>query len=242
MIKLFGWLLLLLFFCPLHAQINLHTKYLELGITATATNYSGDLVEKHILLAHTRTGGGAFARYHLNRFILLRGQFFAGWLFSDDKNSPRLAGRHFRQSTRVLEGAALLEGNLISFKIDAISSNTSYYFFTYLFAGIAAVGSTPRVTYYGPPNRYDRFVLTPIPERGQKNHVMLVTPFGMGVRMIAGDRVSLGVEAGVRPTYADVLDGVSLNANPKKNDWYYTAGVTASYFIGEPWRPARAYF
>ncbi len=232
-------LLLLLVVQQLPAQINRSENYLEIGLTTFATNYSGDLAEKHIHFTQTRLGAGLFGRYHLNRFFLVKGQLLAGKLFADDKYGATHYGRHFRFSTTLLEGAVFVEAVLGSIRHDAISRNTTYYFFPYLIAGLGAASVRPSVTYYGPENRRDRFVLEPFPEGGVARHTFAVMPFGLGFRVIAGDYYCVGVEACARAARMDLLDGVSRNANPTEDDWYYTAGLTFSYFLDKPWRPRR---
>lgn len=236
------YLVFLFFAAQLNAQIYKNTKYFELGLTAVAINYSGDLAEKQIHLAQTRMGAGVFVRYELARFFSLRGQLFTGKIFGDDKNSPTHAGRNFRSSNQVVETVALLEGNLGSLKIDAISSASSYYIAPYVFAGVGATFSKPQVTYYGPTSQIEQFVLQPIPEGGSKRRTLLATPFGAGIRMIFGDYYCLGLEGAFHPTHSDLLDGVSQNGNPEEKDWYYTAGVTFSYMLNGPWQQSKRDF
>jgi hypothetical protein len=214
------------------AQFSASSKKLELGISVCATNYSGDIAPDHISGAQTRAGAGAFIRLHLNDFFQVRGQLFVGRLAGDDKNHAPNAGRQLRFNTTVLEGAALLEGSVGVFKYEPVTSDITYYFSPYLFAGVGAARVNAQASYYGPENERDRLLKVSIPERGSSTRMMLVTPFGMGLRMIAGERLGFGLELGVRPVYEDLLDGVSLNGNPEENDWYYTLGVSVSYFVG----------
>ncbi len=218
------------------AQFNESEKNLEFGVSFFATNYSGDIAPDHISTTQTQAGLGAFMRLHLNNYFQARGQVFIGRLAGDDKNYTPNAGRQLRFNTTVLEGAALLEGSLATFKYEPVVSNITYYFSPYLFAGVGAARVNAQVTYYGPENERDRLLKVSIPEPGSSARMLLVTPFGFGLRMIAGERVGLGMELGIRPGYNDLLDGVSQNGNPEENDWYYTLGVSVSYFVGGAWR------
>jgi len=230
------WVLLLFLAQHAQAQFQETDKHLEVGLTVCATNYSGDLAPDHISIAQTRLGAGAFARLHLNHFFQVRGQIFAGRLYGDDKHFPDHAGRQFRFVTNLFEGALLLEGTVGTFRYEPVSTDITYYFSPYLFVGVGGARVNPQVTYYGPEDRRARFVREPIPEGGKSQRMLLTTPFGLGLRMIAGNRISMGMEVGVRPAYSDLLDGVSLNGNPDQDDWYYTLGITVSYFVGKPWR------
>lgn len=237
--KLFWAIAALLTVQQAQAQFGEPERYLEVGLTLFATNYSGDLAPDHVSLAQTRAGAGAFARAHVNHFFQVRGQVLAGRLYGDDKHFPERAERQFRFNTTVIEASALLEGTLATIQYDPVRANISYFVSPYLFVGVGAALVNPQVTYYGPEDRRERFVREPIPEGGKSRRMLLTTPFGAGLRVIAGDRIGFGFEAGIRPAYSDLLDGVSLNGNPDKEDWYYTLGATVSYFVGKPWRAKR---
>ena len=214
------------------AQFADRERYWELGLSVGATNYSGDLAGEHITLAHTKMSAGIFARLHLSNTFQVRGQFFYGQIGGDDKNSPTLAGRQFRFKSTLLEGAALLETTIATFEYEPVSSDATIYFSPYVFGGVGGVNVQADVTYYGPESDRDRFVIEPLPEGGTSNHFLLTTPFGLGLRMVSG-RFSIGFEACARPVFNDLLDGVSLNGNPTKNDWYHSLGLTFSYSLGQ---------
>jgi len=232
-------LICLLCFCATgtaQAQFAEHEKYLELGLLACATNYSGDLADDHISFAQTKLAAGAFARLHLSPVFQIRGQVFVGRIGGDDKNFPDLAGRHFQFNTTLVEGAALLEATIAAFEYQPVSSDASYFFFPYIFGGVGGVAVQAETTYYGPESERDCFVVEPLPEGGTSKRTLLTTPFGLGLRVVAGSRFSIGVEACARPVYNDLLDGVSKNGNPSRNDWYHSIGFTFSYFLGKPWQ------
>lgn len=231
-----GKLILLLCICITHAawgQFAERDQYWELGLSVGATNYSGDLADEDITLAHTKMSAGVFARWHFSKLFQVRGQFFYGQIGGDDKNSPVLAGRQFRFKSTLLEGAVLLEAAIASFEYQPVSADATYYFFPYIFGGIGGVNVQADASYYGPESNRDRFVIEPLPEGGSANRTLLTTPFGLGLRMVAGSRFSIGIEACARPVFNDLLDGVSLNGNPSKNDWYHSLGLTFSYFPGK---------
>jgi hypothetical protein len=75
-----------------------------------------------------------------------------------------------------------------------------------------------------------------------KAHVQKVDvsiPLLLGLRFRAGQRMSLGLEAGVRVTLNDYLDGVSIAGNPGKNDWFFASGVFLTYAFGETQKQPR---
>lgn len=63
--------------------------------------------------------------------------------------------------------------------------------------------------------------------------ISVVVPLGLGVRLKATDKLTLGLEAFVRLSQSDYLDGVSAAADPDSDDWFYTAQVAASYSFGQ---------
>lgn len=58
--------------------------------------------------------------------------------------------------------------------------------------------------------------------------------FGGGIKYDLNHKFSVGLEVGIRPTFGDLVDGISHAANPNKNDWFGFGGVTINYRIGEP--------
>lgn len=221
---------------PLHAQFAERETYLELGLQACATNYSGDLAEDHISLAQTNMAAALFARLHLSPTFQVRAQVFAGRIGGDDRNFPVLAGRSFKFKTNLQEASVLLETAITTFEYQPVSSDATFHFSPYIFAGFGGVAMQSDVVYYGPESERNRFVVEPLPEGGSNSQFLLITPFGAGLRMIAGNRFSVGLEVCARPVYNDLLDGVSKNGNPKRGDWYHSLSLSFSYFIGKPWQ------
>ena len=231
------WCCILLFVQTyLAAQISRNAGHTELGIGLAATNYSGDIAEPNLEIPQTRIGGQLFIRHQLHPLLLTRGQVFGGFLAGDDRHSPVHAGRNFKFSTRLLELSGLLEFALGTYEYDPVFSSSSLYISPYLFAGIGATFIRSEVTYYGPESRRDYFIRTPIPEGGTDRQTLLVTPLGLGLRVILQKQLVFGLEAGARPSYSDLLDGVSQNGNPDEGDWYYSLGLTCSYYFNGPWQ------
>lgn len=54
-------------------------------------------------------------------------------------------------------------------------------------------------------------------------------PIGIGVKAALTDRITIGLEGGVRFLNNDYLDGVSVSANSEVNDFYGVGGVTVGY-------------
>lgn len=231
--------LLFLFVTEVNAQaFRRSTHYLELGIMLGSTNYSGDVAGRDIELAETNIGYGFFARYHLNTQFFLKGQVYAGTISGDDKNIKRLAWRQFRFYSPIVEASLVAEWVPYAVEHVTVTGLHTYYFSPYIFAGVGGVTARPEPEYYGPPADRDRILLGPMPEEGERKRYFFPTvPIGFGMRFNYHERLTFGIEGGWRPVFSDILDGIRKNGNPDENDWYYFFGITAAYFINEPWKP-----
>ena len=197
--------------------------------------YSGDLSEKDVDFRQARPAFGVFGRYQLSQSFLVKGQLLSARIFGDDKYSAGHAGRKFRINGPLYELSLVLEYAPFYFGSEN-SAGKTYYFFPYIFAGVGGTYAKPKLKYYGSADEQASAYREPIPEGGKETNTFLCTPIGGGMRLNINGRMTVGVEAGLRPTYSDLLDGVSKNGNPNLNDWYYFAGVTASYYLGHDWK------
>jgi hypothetical protein len=234
-IFLIGALVLLAGPFSVSAQFSRIPRFWEAGIGLYGSNYSGDLAPDHISFNNTRIGGSLYARYHWTPTVQVRGSVSALRLSGDDRHYPPNANRSFRFQSTVLELAGLLEISLANIAYDPPTGNRTYYLAPYVFAGVGGALYAPKVTYYGPERDRPLFEREPIPEGGKAQQAHVVFPFGIGVRVIASDFVAISLEACARPAPSDLIDGVSLNGNPERKDWYYTAGLTVGYFLNGPW-------
>ncbi|MDX1909966.1 MAG: DUF6089 family protein [Saprospiraceae bacterium] len=209
-------------------------RYLEAGVLFGAANYSGDVTEKWVAVAETRLGFGAFVRYFLQKKWALRGHVLAGSISGDDHRADDddIRMRQIRFSTNLLEISAL--GEWHPWGKDRFSSIGDYkrFFSPYVSFGAAVTFTDARTEYYGLPEDQDRLLRAPLPEPGLKK-TFIIAPLAIGIRADINEGMALGLEAGVRPVFSDDLDGVRLNGNPDRGDWYYFAGATVSFILGK---------
>ncbi len=224
---------LLLFSLHATAQWRHQPKYWEAGVMLGVTSYSGDVTAKRIDLQELRPGYGAFVRYHVSQHFAFKGHVYGGSISGDDKYSDVKAPRSFKFGTSIFEVATCMEWHL--FGRDRFSETGLHNFFItpYLFGGVGATFADANAEYYGPPERRDDFLKTPLPEEGLKT-TFLLAPVGGGIRIDFYERFIFGLEGGFRPVFSDDIDGVSINGNPKRNDWYYFFGATASFVLTGP--------
>lgn len=233
--KKLGFLLLLLTIqSAIWAQTHrLSPHYLEAGFMFGITNYSGDVAESNIEWTETQPGFGMFIRYHITRKFSVKGHFYSGSVSGDDANSEVLADRKLRFSTSLTEFAMVLEWNFLAKDRISPTGVHSPQFTPYVFLGVGSTFADSDTEYYGPPEKYDTYFKTPLPEPGLDQSFLLI-PMGAGMRVDVLERLVVGVDVGWRPVLSDDLDGISINGNPDKNDWYYFAGVTTSFILNNP--------
>lgn len=203
-------------------------RFWEIGVAAGAMNYSGDLAENQLVLNQTRAGGGLFARFNFAEQWSARAQLLVGKISGDDNTSDTHVKRSFRFDTRVTEIGLTGEWRPLAPERVLTPFTVATFFTPYLFGGVSATFGKPNVTYYGNPDLRPVFTRGGLPEDGQPSSFVAI-PFGIGVRFDIDDQFVLGGEFGARPVLSDRIDGVSLNGNPDRKDWYYFLGFNFSY-------------
>lgn len=213
------------------------SHYMELGMMLGATQYSGDVAEKDIELAQTEVGFGFYYRYHIKKQFFFKGQVYFGYISGDDANSPDLKERKFKFYSPLWEVAGVVEYAPLAQERVSKTGINNYFFSPYVFAGIGGAFTRAEPEYYGSVANYDKYLKTPLPEENIVRRSFFTVPVGAGVRFDYSERLVFGAEGGFRPVFSDKLDGISINGNPDKNDWYYFVGITASFVINQPYRP-----
>lgn len=214
------------------AQMADHYRYAEAGILLGLTNYSGDMTENFIDFREFNLGYGAFVRYHLSRRFALKFHAYAGALSGDDAHAESLKLRALRFSTSFLEMAMV--GELHLFR-QSRYTNTGIHkiqISPYLYAGPGVTFASPDTRYYGPAELRNKYLKVPVPEDNLSGRFWIV-PVGGGIRFDLFEQFVIGVEGGIRPVFADDLDGVRLNGNPEQGDWYYYGGMTVSFILAK---------
>ncbi len=206
-----------------------YRKYFEAGPWFGLANYSGDVAEDRIVFGETKVAYGFAVRYHFVRHFDFRVHIMRGNISGTDQNSSDavIKARNFSFFSPVTEVGGMIEYNFIDrdrVTGTGVFSNTVSPF---LFVGGAMTFINPEVGCKDgcPPN-------VTFPEPGQKKR-RLAFPGGIGVRADLAEQVSMSVEVGMRPTFTDDIDGVSLYGNKKANDWYTFFGGTLSYVFGK---------
>lgn len=217
-------------------------RHWEAGFMFGMSSYSGDLAEKHIDISETGLSYGAFVRYFLNPKWAVKGHLYAGAISGDDANAkdPERRQRSLRFGTNLFEVAVVGEWHILGKNRFSKIGDYKSFVSPYVYAGVGGVFGGPKTEYYGPPDQRDIFLTGPFPETGL-NQTILIIPVGIGLRYDLNERFILGLEISCRPLFTDKLDGVSLNGNPNRKDWYYFGGATIAFILGQPKNITSAY-
>ncbi len=221
---------------PLHAQKKLFKgKPIEFGITLGAANYMGDL-SKSVALQETKPMGGLICRFNLSDWVTLRGNALFGQISADDKNYADVdvfrKQRNLNFKSNIVEFGGTIEWNLSGFGETQTGTPST----PFLFAGVSVFKFNPKTLFkYMPtdPNgvalhgselqKYDNqwIELQPLGTEGQETTkyndrrryplTQISIPIGAGYKRQWNDVWAWGVELGVRKTFTDYLDDVSID-------------------------------
>ena len=231
----------------------------DVGISAGITGYEGDL-DKFVLssFSRQRIAGGLMVRRNFDSRIALRGNLIYGRLSGNDADFKTPS---WRPQRAISFKAPLLEGSLqAEFQFvkehksmdnmtpenttlskshsqngNGLSRKRAIVPYGILGIGFANIKPTTDYNNTGRPNPIANATL--IAEdvtktaAGSKTH--LVIPMGGGLRVNVTKKIALGAEIAFRPTFSDLIDGVSVSGNSKRKDWYSTALLTLSRSFGE---------
>ena len=203
------YLLLFVFFIPLIS----YSQYWEIGILLGGSNYKGDLVDGIINLKETQPAAGAIIRYNISPWFTLKSNFYYGSISGNDKSSNNadhvLRNLSFKSS--LLDIGIQPEINLTGYK----SGHPIYKSSPYIFGGLSLVRFNPKAYYEGSwialqPQCTEGQGTTKYNDREKYALTQIAVPFGFGWKRAMGRFWNVGIEIGVRATFTDYLDDVSM--------------------------------
>ncbi len=221
--KLIGFIAILLVF----TKVSYAQTY-EIGVLGGGSVYQGDVSEDVLNIRETKPSYGAFIRYNLQNQFTLKAGFNIGRLTGTDANSqdPGIQLRGYSFDTNIRE---IYFGSEWHFLDEKNSYKRLYNLFTQQFSPYVFVGVAFASTDGIPAAPTDRSPY-PFPELGAKNS--FISPaVGFGINYRFTESYCMGIDLGWRPTFSDYLDGVSINGNPNRKDWYFIGGISASFII-----------
>ncbi len=211
-------------------MFSLSAQNNEIGIVLGATAYHGDIeVKNNSFLQQTRPIAGVFYRYHPSDRWAFRGQLLFGQIHADEKRYAIASPGNFRQKRGISFTTTLLELSILPEWRFARAGDVDFY----VFSGISGFHFTPIVNYNEPnPIIGDRI----LDKEATYSKFSWAIPVGGGLQWSVTDKIAIGLEATIRKTFTDQIDGLSLSANPKVKDYYFFANLTISTFFGNQQR------
>ncbi len=196
----------LLLFLFLALGLGLRAQTTEIGVTAGAAFYRGELSADNFLDFGAIEQPALGFQVRFSPFTRFSGRLEGLYakIASSDENTANVSGLNFRST--VYDAHLLLEWNMVDANFGPSTGLTPY-----LFGGIGGIYFQSQGEYEG------EFVdLQPLGTEGQGlegygdkyNQLNAAIPFGLGLRFWLGDRISLLVEGSTRFLFTDYLDDV----------------------------------
>ncbi len=201
-----------LLFMAFWSALGMQAQVGEIGVTAGAMYYIGDLNPYRHYPKDTKIAYGVLYRYNFSDRYALRLQALNGTLQSYDSHSSdslqQLRNLHFR--ARLLEFSGLFEVNFRKYRS---KDKDSKKWTPFIFGGLAYFRANPQAQL--DDTWYD---LAPLGTEGQGTSAKpdedayavdhMCIPFGAGFKVNLG-RLDFQLEWGLRRTYTDYIDDVS---------------------------------
>ncbi|WP_158824834.1 DUF6089 family protein [Mucilaginibacter lacusdianchii] len=182
----------------------------ELGVTAGAAGYMGDLNQRNVVKPSGFALGG-FVKRNINGYLSAKVQYMLGQIQGADSTSKyeQFRNRNLSFVTRLQEVSLIGEFNFMEYQPE----NGKNIFTPFIYAGIGTVKYTPRAMYQG--EMYD---LRPLTTEGQskpyKNTAFSI-PYGVGIKYNFSGKLNLIADIGYRNPRTDYLDDVAGYYAPK---------------------------
>jgi len=200
----------------------------ELGGFMGIANYQGDLTNRPVELRESKYSFGGFIKYHYANKLHFRGQCYYARISGDDIHGPN-SDRDWRFATDMAEASIQLEFlPFAKYRFNRVGLFRPQIN-PFISVGIGSSFTINKDVGIEPTSS---FIKTTFPEPNDKNNFLIV-PVGGGIRFDFTQWTTIAGEVGWRYSKSDYLDGISQNANPEKDDWYFFFGATLSTYFGQ---------
>lgn len=217
-----------LVFCFIPTMMLSQSQPWEGGLHFGGMNYTGDLVPTTFPNPkETHAWTSLYVSRQFKDQFALQAHLGTGTISGDDRHYERRKLRSFYFQTQIVE---------LQFRLQW------YPFFRpgqpkpqlrpYGFGGFGLFYLSPDATL----NRAKLPALREAIEFDQNNlpsSIQPALPFGIGIDFQLNRQMILGLEADLRITSTDYLDGVSQAGNPEGNDWYGSLSLKVGYQFGK---------
>ncbi|AXB56537.1 type IX secretion system protein PorG [Flavobacterium fluviale] len=220
--KIFNLLLCFFPFITLNAQIN------EIGVFLGGSNFVGD-VGKTTYIAPEKPAFGVLYKWNRSPRHSWRFSYTQSSVIGNDYKSEETGRnqRGYRFKNNIKELSAGLEFNFFDFNLHDYHTKITPYVYSglnfFIFDNLYRYDTSPNTIY-------------------SENSHSFAIPIILGIKSNVTPRLVLGLEAGVRYTFTDNIDGSNPNTdnpnilkfgNLNNNDWYVFSGLTLTYTFGQ---------
>lgn len=228
-------LLLLVVLLPLSHLFSQSIREIEGGVILGASSYSGDLTPS--ITPYKKDIAPSFgisARTALSQKFKLRASLSAFKLQSNDLNFPERTSRNFNFKSNLYELGLVTEWEPFGkdrYYGDAKGSRVFHSLISpYLYSGVmlAFASANPNFSGYKGTSTTILNGIVKDKQHGSSSYVLAI-PIGVGVKYDLTNRIVLGLDACMRITSSDFIDGICNSASPSNKDSYSTIQLMAFY-------------
>ncbi|MBW8687846.1 type IX secretion system protein PorG [Chitinophaga rhizophila] len=192
------------------APFTAFSQYWQAGGFLGISNYSGDLTQKRVDMRYTRYAVGLHVKRDINRYLTLRAGLTYGRIAGADSTNTDtfLLRRNLSFRSPVFEAQVGVEINFLDLDEKKITPyiHGGVGFYSFYPTTKDANGNTVKLR----PLSTEGQGMSQYPTRKPYNIRQFSIPFGAGVKVLLRDNLVAGFEIGLRKTFTDYLDDVSL--------------------------------
>jgi hypothetical protein len=228
-------LLFLVILLPLSHLYSQSNREFEGGLILGASSYSGDLTPSLTpRMKDIAPSFGLSARTALSQKFKLRASLTSFKFQSSDKNYPEREGRGFSFKTNLYELAMVTEWEPFGknrYFGDARGNRVfqpliSPYFYSGVTLGFAS--TNPNFSGYKGTSTTVLNGIVKDKQYGSSSYVFSI-PIGFGVKYDVTERIVVGLDASMRLSFSDYIDGICFSASPLNKDSYSSLQLMVFY-------------
>jgi hypothetical protein len=197
------FLILTTFFCK--AQM-------EIGVFAGGSFYMGDL-NPNVPFLQTNLAYGGLVRYTVGSRWAVKVNVYKGIIAGDDSKSSYLPERSLKFNSGIWELGGVGEFNFLPYFTGSLKN----YFTPYIFGGAALLYHRPKVgnldlrDFNTEGQVYSKLIWPDQYTDDRKySYFAFSIPFGVGIKYSFSKRIATTIEWGMRKTFTDYIDDVSM--------------------------------
>ncbi|MCB0558798.1 MAG: hypothetical protein H6573_25040 [Lewinellaceae bacterium] len=200
---------------------------LEGGIFFGISNYQGDFtLNTSPELRESNLAIGVVARHPLSYTHALRANLIYGKLSGNDRNFDVRERRGSSFQSSLVELSVVGEWEPFGENRTDLTLDLGQRLSPFFYAGLGMALINPEPVF---GNVAEEKAMEDI--NADYSKVQFSIPMGLGLRLGINDLMSLSLDLGMRKTFTDYLDGVSVAGEKATHDWYLFGGVMFLYRI-----------